>query len=149
MLAPQVFLEDEFHMACVCPAYSTARTDFLRQLGPSYSLESLLQLLHVMSGCSSAVSQAAGCFLVRIRQIRRRRKLEFERLHRKTEVQCFSAKRIAWRMRRKQACRHGVLFTVAPLGGCKCMTPSAPELDWAQAPPPPNLLFNFSSLYRY
>ena len=32
----QVFLADEFHVACVCLAYSTARTDFLRQLSPSY-----------------------------------------------------------------------------------------------------------------
>ena len=129
----QVFLEDEFHVTCVCPAYNAARTDFLRQLGPNSALDSGRQLLHALSGGTPSVTQAAGCFLVRVRQIRRRLKLEFERLHHKTEMQCFSAKRTAWRIRRKYACRHGVLFTVAPPGGCKCMTPAAPDSDWTAA----------------
>ena len=61
----QLFLEDEFHVACVCPAYGGARTDLLLHLGPTSPLNSGRQLLHALSGSDPPTFQAVGCFLVR------------------------------------------------------------------------------------
>ena len=129
----QLFLEDEYHVACVCPAYSGARADLLLQLGPTSPLNTGHQLLHTLSGNDPLTFQAVGRFLVRARQVRMRLKLTFERLNHKLETRSFAAKRIAWRFRRKHACRHGVLFTNMPPGGCKCMSVDTSDQDWDQA----------------
>ena len=45
-----------------------------------------------------------------------------------------AVKRAAWQLKRRPSCRHGVLFSSLPDGGCKCMpTPSTLPADWQQA----------------
>ena len=76
---------------------------------------------------------AVGEFLVRIRQIRRKRKVYFESLSDKMLMKNFAGKRAAWRLRRRPSCRHGVLFTALPENGCKCMSLDSCEADWREA----------------
>ena len=51
----------------------------------------------------------------------------------RTLGQSFAVRRAAWRFKRKYACRHGVLCSAMPVGGCKCMDSSSTPADWANA----------------
>ena len=83
-----------------------------------------------MSGSDPGTIEAFSKFLGRARQTRRHLKLRFERLSKLAEISSFAAKRVAWRMRRRYACRHGVLFLSSPPGGCKYMAPHSDTSDW-------------------
>ena len=74
-----------------------------------------------------------GDFFTRARQIRRKQKCIFERLNERIATRSFACKRAAWRLRGKQSCRHGVLFTTLPADGCKCMAQHSSEEDWQNA----------------
>ena len=56
-----------------------------------------------------------------------------EQLDEKFMRKNFAAKRAAWRIKGKPACRHGVLFAHPPADGCKCMDTSSTEADWQHA----------------
>jgi hypothetical protein len=49
-----VALEDEFHVACVCPAYSQPRQDMLNNLHGAHRLSSCADLCHLLSLLSGA-----------------------------------------------------------------------------------------------
>ena len=126
-------LEDEFHVACVCPEYSKPRTDLLNQVSPNYNLDSSRGLLQLLSTSDVTTMEAVGTFLIRVRQTRRRLKNVFEQLDVKFSRKNFAAKRAAWRIKGKPACRHGVLFAHLAAEGCKCMDTSSTEEDWRHA----------------
>ena len=126
-------VEDEFHVACACPEYAKPRTDLLNQVGPSYNLDTNRGLLQLLSTSNVKTMEAVGSFLIRVRQIRRRLKNVFEQLEVKFNQKNFAARRAAWRIKGKTACRHGVLFAHPPPGGCKCMETSSTEEDWRHA----------------
>ena len=120
-------------MICECPEYRQARADFLEVASPMHTLNTLSDILSVLSSSNHAVVQALGSFLARTRQARRRLKLQLEKHDKDFTVSCFSARRAAWRLRGKPSCRHGVLFSLLPVGGCRCMTPTAADTDWQGA----------------
>ena len=126
-------MEDEFHVACVCPAYSHPRQDMLNNLHGAHRLSSCADLCHLLSLKSAASPAAIGCFFARARQIRRRHKLEFERLNDKFALRSFACKRTAWRLAGKFSCCHGVLFLRRPPSGCKCMSSDSAADDWSCA----------------
>ena len=126
--------EDEFHVVSVCPEYSVARNEMLSCLEHSALLNSQHDLATLLSGSSASSLQAAARFLARARQIRRRRRVILESYSQRLEKSNFAAKKAAWRLKGKYACRHGVLFSAAPTGGCKCMSAAtSTETDWELA----------------
>ena len=128
-----VALEDEFHVACVCPAYSQPRQDMLNMLPSAHPLRSYADLCHLLSLRNAASHPPVGSFFARARQIRRRHKLEFERLNEKFARWNFACKRAAWRLAGKYSCRHGVLFNHKPPSGCKCLCIESAAEDWSCA----------------
>ena len=93
-------------------------------------MNSLHDVKQIMSGSDLGTIEAFSKFLRRSLQTRRLLKVKFERLGKLAETSSFAAKRVAWRMRRRYACRHGVLFLSSPPGGCKCMAPHSDSPDW-------------------
>ena len=126
-------MEDEFHVLCVCPEYAKPRADLLDQLAEQFTLNSTNDLLQLISTCDAVTMRAVGSFLVRVRQTRRRLKNSFEQLNEKFNVHSFASKRVAWRLRGKASCRHGVLFAQLPASGCKCMNTDSTDMDWIHA----------------
>ena len=126
-------MEDEFHIACVCPEYNRARVELTSQLGPAAAFNSYSDLLSSMAGSESSSTQALGKFLARARQTRRGLKLRLENLSSTLEAKSFVGKRAAWRLRGKPCCRHGVMFQSMPDNGCKCMEANSTPEDWAAA----------------
>ena len=126
-------LEDEFHMICSCPEYDKPRLALKASLPPSGTLNSQADVLDLLSGSSEVALASFGRFCARARQIRRSLKLVLEQDSSNVERKAFSCKRVAWKLRRRPACRHGVLFTRLPAGGCKCMAPHSSEADWTDA----------------
>ena len=129
----QAVLEDEFHVACVCPEHDRARHDLLRSLGGLFTLQTQADLCKIMSGGDAHHMNAVGQFFVRVRQTRRRQKIAFERLSERVAIKSFACKRTALRLRGKPACRHGVLFSHLPADGCKCLSATSTDLDWQHA----------------
>ena len=129
----QAFLEDECHVACVCPSYQRARQTFLDKAPTGSALNTQSDLCGLLSQSNSACLDALGQFLLRVRQTRRKLKVDFERFNDRVCTRSFSCKRAAWRWKGRHCCRHGVLFKQAPPGGCKCLSPSARSEDWSQA----------------
>ena len=128
-----IALEDEFHVLCVCPEYAKGRQAFLNTVGPDFGLNALHDILRILSGAEPSVVLAFGVFLSRTRQLRRQLKVKLEGFCKTLEISSFAARRAAWRMRRKPACRHGVLFAELPLNGCRCMAPTSEPSDWQHA----------------
>lgn len=126
-------LEDEFHIARVCPEYQHARQHLLQNLPHGSTFSTLSDLMHVVSGSDASVMAKACSFFGRSRQIRRKLRLQLERYNAQVESQSCAVRRAAWRFKQKYSCRHGVLFHSMPVGGCKCMASSSTEADWAQA----------------
>ena len=128
-----IVLEDEFHVLCSCPEYDKVRRALMHALAPDFHLNTLQDVLHLLSGATPSATEAFGIFLARARQTRRKLKLKLEDFSRTLEASSFAARRAAWRMRRKPACRHGVLFTRLPASGCRCMARSSEDADWQHA----------------
>ena len=122
-------MEDEFRVTCVCPEYRKERSAFLTDRAP-VELNSLHDVKQIMSGSDPGTIAASSEFLGRSRQTRRHPKLRFERLSKLAETSGFAAMRVAWRMRLRNYCRHGVLFLSSSSGGCKCMAPHTDISDW-------------------
>ena len=135
----QAVLEDEFHVACVCPSYQRARQAFLNKTPPDVALNRQLDLCRLLSLGDTVYSEALGQFLLSVRQTRRKLKVDFERFNDRVCTRSFSCKRVAWRLRGKYCCRHGVLFRHPPTHGCKCMSPSLLDEDWSHAASMPAL----------
>ena len=57
----------------------------------------------------------------------------FELDNLQVETKNFAAKKAAWRFKGKFTCRHGVLFSASPPGGCKCMCATSVPGDWQHA----------------
>ena len=76
---------------------------------------------------------ALAQFLVRVRQTRRRHKVQFEQKNEAVVTQSFACRRAAWRLTGKPSCRHGVLFTSMPDENCKCMSTVRCAADFATA----------------
>ena len=129
----QVFKETEYHVLCVCPEYSHARQQFLHSLGPNASLDTHSQMIQMLSSHSSDTLQQVGRYCVRVRQKRRKLKLMLESYSNEFEARSYSCKRVAWKIKRRPSCRHGVLFSHLPVGGCSCMSESYLEADWTHA----------------
>ena len=90
-------------------------------------------LYKLLSSGDGRCLTAFGQFLVRVRQTRRRQKVVFERLNERVSSKSFACKRAAWILRGKPSCRHGVLFSHLPAGGCKCMSAHSSDEDWVHA----------------
>ena len=129
----EVVLEDEFHVTCVCPEYTKARSDLTDHLQLGRPLTTFAGFCKLLAIDDTARLSAVCSFLARVRQTRRRLKIMFEQLDEKFITQKFAAKRIAWRLKGKPTCRHGVLFTHLPSTGCKCMAPNSDDSDWQHA----------------
>ena len=121
------------NLVCVCPQYSEARNELLQSLPEGCSLTTHQDLVSLLSGRLQASIEAVARFLARARQIRRRSKVALERANLRIETSNFAAKQAAWRMRGKFACRHGVLFSSIPDGGCRCMQNFHTPSDWSSA----------------
>ena len=87
----------------------------------------------IVSGSDLGTIAAFSKILARSRQTRGHLKSRFVRLSKLAETSSFAAKRVAWKMRRRHACRHGVLFLSTPPGGCKCMALHSDTSDWGLA----------------
>ena len=127
----QAFVENEYHILCVCPEYEAARQDFVTESG---ALNTLPEMFTALSCKTTADAESLGKLLARMRQRRRRLKITLERHNDQVASKGFAVKRAAWKLKRRPSCRHGVLFSSLPDGGCKCMpTPSTLPADWQQA----------------
>ena len=127
----EAFLEDEFHVLCVCPEYAAARQDLVAS---GVALNHHRDMLKSLECSSKAEAEQLAKFMVRTRQIRRKLKVAFESLSEAALMKSFPAKRAAWRFRRRACCRHGVLFDKLPDEGCKCMKlSSSVDADWELA----------------
>ena len=93
----------------------------MSSLPPGFSLDNTQDVLRIFSGASPSVINALGVFLSRIRQIRRRLKLRLEQCNKQLESTSFHVKRAAWKWKKRPTCRHGILFSQLPPGGCQCM----------------------------
>ena len=122
--------EDEFHVLCTCPKYEQARNSFLSSLPLGLTLDNTHDVIRIFSGASPSVIIALGVFLSRIRQIRRRLKLRFEQCNKQLESTSFHVKRAAWKWKRRPTCRHGILFSQLPPGGCQCMGLHSDDSVW-------------------
>ncbi len=129
----QAFLENEFHVFCVCPEYAKPRQELLGSLGHAASLNTHDDMLALLSGSQPSVLAALGRFCVRSRQSRRKLKILLESYSQQVEVNSFACRRAAWKFKRRPTCRHGVLFSRIPPTGCKCMSSSFDESDWTEA----------------
>ena len=126
----QAFRESEYHVFCVCPEYEAARQEFTAER----PLNTIADMMTALSCKTKADAEKLGKFLTRMRQKRRRLKVVFERHSDQVTSKGFAVKRAAWRLQRRPSCRHGVLFTSLPEGGCKCMPrPSTDEAAWQHA----------------
>jgi hypothetical protein len=126
-------LEDEFHVVCVCPQYQRSRLQLSAHLPNSLTLNSRVDLCKLLSTSDAGILTAFGEYLVNVRQQRRKLKLNFERLDDRVRTKSFAVKRTAWRLKRRPSCRHGVLFSQLPIGGCKCMSAASSDEDWHYA----------------
>jgi len=126
-------LEDEFHCVCVCPEHNSSRQTLLASLPPGATITSTLDVLRLLASSDAVTVASFGQFLTNVRQSRRRLKLRMERMNELLCTKSFASKRVAWRLRGRYCCRHGVLFTVPPVNGCRCMSQSSSAIDWAQA----------------
>lgn len=127
----QPALEDEFHAACVCPAYQRARLELSGALASGISLHSTSDLCKLLaSGKVPGRMTAVGTLLIHVRQTRRKSKSKFEQLDERLRNHSAAIRRTARRLRRRPSCRHGVLFTQLPSNGCKCMADTSTEADW-------------------
>ena len=129
----RVYLEDEFHCVSVCPEYSSSRQRLLCQLPAGTAINSYADLLQLMSSTDIAVTNAFALFLASVRQTRRKLKADLERINEQVCTKSFASKRVAWRLRGKPTCRHGVLFSALPPNGCKCLMSVTSPADWSQA----------------
>jgi hypothetical protein len=115
----------------VCPEYDAARQEFIAE---SRTLTTIADMMAALSCKTKADAEKLGKFLTRMRQKRQKLKVAFERHSDQVTSKGFAVKRAAWRLRSRPFCRHGVLFTSLPEGGCKCMPrPSTNEADWQHA----------------
>ena len=96
-----IVLEDEFHVLCSCPEYDKARRALIHALAPDFHLNTLQDVLHLLSGATPSATEAFGIFLARAKQTRRKLKLKLEDFSRTLEASSFAARRAAWRIRRK------------------------------------------------
>ena len=105
--------------------------------GPSYmggrTLNSYADLLALLAGTEGHVMNSFCQYLATVRQLRRKMKVQFEQLGHLYLTRNFACRRTAWRMRRKAACRHGVLFSAMLPSGCKCGSSSSSTSDWSDA----------------
>ena len=125
------FLESEFHVLCVCPEYAAARQDFV---AAGARLDTNADVIAALSSNSKDGAERLGKLLARMRQIRRRLKLDMERHSEAFARKNFACRRAAWRLKKRASCRHGVLFAETPPHGCKCMSvESSSEADWRHA----------------
>ena len=127
----QAFVESEYHVLCVCPEYNVARQEFVAEHGP---LNTNADMMEACRCNTKTDAERLGKLLARIRQKRRKLKITMERLNDQVVSKAFAVKRAAWKFLRRPSCRHGVLFSILPEGGCKCMPiPSAHDGDWEHA----------------
>ena len=137
-------LEDVFHVVCVCPEYERARQDFL---STGITLDHSEDMLKIFGCSSKPESEHLAQFLVRTRQLRRRLKASLTQLNETLLRTGFAAKRAAWRFKGRTCCRHGVLFTRLPEGGCKCMEmSSSTDSDWELARFMPALSYSLKAV---
>ena len=127
----KAFLENEFHVICVCPEYERARQDFIATGIPLNHTDDMMKIFR----CSSKTeAEQVARFLVRTRQLRRKLKANLTILNETVLRKSFAAKRAAWRFKGHASCRHGVLFRTLPENGCRCMTMAgSSDHDWEQA----------------
>jgi hypothetical protein len=129
----RAFLEDEFHVICVCPSYHRARQAFLNRVPNGSALNTQSDLSGLLSQGDPACLNALGQFLLSVRQTRRKLKVDLERFNDRVCTRSFSCKRVAWRLKGKHCCRHGVLFRHPPVDGCKCLSQNSLDDDWSHA----------------
>ena len=127
----EAFLEDDFHVLCVCPEYAAARRDFVSS---GVTLDHRRDMIEIFECSRKADAESLAKLLIRIRQIRRKQKVNFESLNEAALKNSFPTKRASWRFKKRACCRHGLLFTKMPDAGCKCMDmSSSSDSDWEQA----------------
>ena len=74
-----------------------------------------------------------GQFLGRVRQARRKAKLEFERLAKELQAHRFVQRKAAWKAKGMVVCRHGVLWKKRQLASCPCMSNDIGHTAWIDA----------------
>ena len=100
-LRREAVLEDEFHVVCTCPQYSSARIELLKCFPQDFSLRTFDDICQILSSTEPRCLNALGRFLVRVRQTRRKMKCTFEQLNDQFNVRSFASKRAAWRLNRR------------------------------------------------
>ena len=125
--------EDELHIVSKCPLYNKERAELVESISIASIPTNYPQLLQLLAGEHTGDMQSMARFLARARQTRRKAKCLFESMQHRMETELFSVRRAAWKFKGRPACRHGVLFTHLPPGGCKCMDVSSTAEDWCTA----------------
>ena len=85
-------------------------------------------------GNSSASEwQALAKHVARIRQLRRKGKLTYERLAVRAQKDTVKLRAVAWRSLGRWVCRHGAFWLKAQGRRCPCMLETSAESNWRNA----------------
>jgi hypothetical protein len=129
-------LENESHILAECPQYDAQRRDFTLEIPEQLAAEwhaadpdDKPRLLY--GSTDQKVWIALGRFLARVRQIRRRMRIDMQRSCELRGRQEFHVIKKRWRQQGKHVCRHGVFFDATP-DACPCLQPPL-EADWSEA----------------
>eukprot|EP00973_Karenia_brevis_P068285 9499557-Karenia_brevis.AAC.1 len=129
-------LEDEAHVLFACSCYSAARHEFIQMLSAGLKAK-LSSTSSVHDRCQLLLSSeypddwvALGRFLARVRQVRRRRKRQFETLQARFERTSYAVRKAAWIARGRHVCRHGMFFNRKPCHGCQCLAQCWDHVSW-------------------
>ena len=130
----QSHLEDERHVLFICPAYAGPRNDFLSEASAELTIElsDSPQPAAMFKSHNHLDWAALGRYLARIRQIRRRIKIEMQRRCEMRARLDIAVMRRQWKREGKSICRHGVFFATPHISTCPCLQPPL-EADWSTA----------------
>ena len=137
----EMHLEDEAHVMFDCWSYGAQRNDFIKELSNETSmmittaLSSESQLSVLLRSHCPRDWKAIGRFIARVRQVRRKMKINMTVRQQKILTQSFYVQKKAWRDAGKQVCRHGVFFDIFDTRSriaCPC-TDAPLDADWNRA----------------
>lgn len=134
----ECYLEDAAHVLFDCARYNKERTEFFNALPGSFAERMLArrssqEKMQELCGTEDfAAWSEFGRFAARVRQSRRKLKMDFQRKTNRLKSDGFLARSADWRAKGKFVCRHGVFFTSRV--ACQCLSAnSSDERAWTQA----------------
>ena len=134
----QSVLEDEDHVLWDCPGYLVSRTEFIDELEDATRCACIAgtadtRTSTLLSSARPTDWKALAKHVARIRQLRRKHKLTFERLAARAQNNGFKTRADAWRNQGRWVCRHGVFWLKAQGRQCPCMLATTQDSSWRNA----------------